>query len=38
VRGTGITKEGRRVLRWALMEVAWRAVKVDPYWKNYLKN
>jgi len=24
-------------LRWALMEVAWRAVKVDPYWKNYFE-
>jgi transposase len=33
VRGKGITKEGRRELRWAMVEVAWRAVKADPHWK-----
>jgi transposase len=32
-RGKGITKEGRRELRWALVEVAQRAVKSDPLWK-----
>jgi transposase len=29
----GITKEGPRVLRWALVEAAWRAVRSSPYWK-----
>lgn len=28
----GITKEGRKELRWALVEVAQRAVKSDPHW------
>jgi transposase len=28
----GITKEGRKELRWALVEVAQRAVKSDPRW------
>lgn len=32
-RGKGITKEGRRELRWALVEAAQRAVKSDPHWK-----
>ena len=31
-RGKGITKEGRRELRWAMVEVAQRAVKSDPLW------
>jgi len=31
-RGKGITKEGRKELRWALVEVAQRAVKSDPLW------
>jgi transposase len=35
--GKGITKEGRRELRWALVEVAWRAVKADPHWKKYFE-
>ena len=30
----GITKEGRKELRWALVEVAQRAVKSDPLWKH----
>jgi transposase len=30
----GITKEGRKELRWALVEVAQRAVKSDPLWKK----
>jgi len=30
----GITKEGPRVLRWALVEAAWRAVRSSPYWKG----
>ena len=34
LRGKGITKEGRRELRWALVEVAWRAVRADPHWKR----
>jgi transposase len=29
-----ITKEGRRDLRWALVEAAWRAVEHHPHWKN----
>jgi transposase len=33
-RGKGITKEGRRELRWALVEAAQRAVKSDPIWKT----
>jgi len=28
-----ITKEGRKELRWALVEAAWVAVRFDPYWK-----
>jgi transposase len=34
LRGKGITKEGRRELRWAMVEVARRAVKADPHWKQ----
>jgi len=30
----GVTKEGRKELRWALVEVAQRAVKSDPVWKH----
>ena len=33
-RSKGITKEGRRELRWALVETAQRAVKSDPHWKQ----
>ena len=33
-RGKGITKEGRRELRWALVEAAQMAVKSDPVWKT----
>ena len=33
-RGKGITKEGRKDLRWAMVEVAQRAVKSDPLWKS----
>jgi len=32
-RDKSITKEGRRELRWALVEAAWGAVRSDPYWK-----
>lgn len=32
-RGKGITKEGRRELRWALVEAALQAVKSDPLMK-----
>lgn len=31
-RGKGITKEGRKKLRWALVEVAWRCLKGNAYW------
>lgn len=37
VRGKGITKEGRKELRWAVVEVAWRAVKADPHWKRHFE-
>jgi transposase len=33
-RGKKITKEGRKDLRWAMVEVAQRAVKSDPLWKH----
>jgi len=33
-RGKGVTKEGRKELRWAMVEVAQRAVKSDPLWKH----
>lgn len=33
-REKGITKEGRKELRWALVEAAQRAVKSDPHWKQ----
>ncbi len=29
-----ITKSGRKELRWALVEAAWRAVRMSPYWKK----
>ena len=28
-----ITKKGRRELRWAMIEAAWRAVRMSPFWK-----
>ncbi|NJC96681.1 MAG: IS110 family transposase, partial [Anaerolineae bacterium] len=28
-----ITNRGRRELRWALVEAAWRAVGMSPFWK-----
>ena len=34
LRGKSITKEGRKDLRWAMVEVAQRAVKSDPLWKH----
>jgi transposase len=33
-REKGVTKEGRKELRWALVEVAQSAVKSDPVWKT----
>lgn len=33
-RGKGVTKAGRRELRWALVEAAQMAVKSDPLWKS----
>jgi len=36
-----ITKSGRKELRWALVEAAWRAIRISPHWKEqyekYLK-
>jgi transposase len=32
-----ITKEGRKEFRWAMVEVAWSAVRSDPYWKAQYK-
>ena len=29
-----ITKKGRKELRWAMVEAAWRAVRMSPYWKK----
>ena len=29
-----ITKEGRKELRWALVEAAWRAIRISGYWKE----
>ncbi len=29
-----ITKKGRKELRWALVEAAWRAVGMSPFWKE----
>jgi len=34
LKGKKITKEGRKDLRWAMVEVAQRAVKSDPLWKH----
>ena len=34
LRHKRITKEGRKELRWAMVEVAQRAVKSDPLWKQ----
>lgn len=34
LRGKSITKEGRREFRWAMVEVAQRAVKADPHWER----
>ena len=34
LRSKPITKEGRKELRWAMVEVAWRAVRADPVWKK----
>ena len=28
-----ITKKGRRELRWAMVEAAWRAIGMSPFWK-----
>lgn len=33
-QGKGITKAGRKELRWALVEAAWSAVGSSPYWKT----
>ncbi len=32
-QGKKITKRGRRELRWALVEAAWRAVRLSSFWK-----
>jgi len=29
-----ITKSGRKELRWALVEAAWCAIRISPYWKE----
>jgi len=29
-----ITKSGRKELRWAMVEAAWRAVRMSPYWQE----
>lgn len=36
-----ITQSGRKELRWAMVEAAWQAIRISPYWKEqyetYLK-
>jgi len=34
----GITKAGRKELRWAMVEAAWGAVRSDPHWKAQYEN
>jgi hypothetical protein len=29
-----ITKSGRKELRWAMVEAAWRAIRISSYWKE----
>ncbi|MBI4732002.1 MAG: IS110 family transposase [Chloroflexi bacterium] len=29
-----ITKSGRKEMRWAMVEAAWRAIRISPYWKE----
>ena len=33
-QGKGITKAGRKELRWAMVEAAWGAVRSDSHWKD----
>lgn len=33
-QGKGLTKSGRKELRWAMVEAAWGAVRSDPHWKS----
>lgn len=33
-QGKGITKSGRKELRWAMVEAAWGAIRSDAYWKT----
>jgi len=33
-KGKGITKSGRKELRWALIEAAWKAIQMSPLWKQ----
>jgi len=37
-RDKRITKSGRKELRWALVEAAWRAVRMSPVWKAKFEN
>jgi transposase len=32
-RGKGITKSGRKELRWALVEASWQAIRSNPRWR-----
>lgn len=34
----GITKSGRKELRWALIEAAWRAARSSPLWQERFRN
>ncbi len=36
-RSKPITKEGRKELRWAMVEAAWVAARFNPYWKAQFK-
>lgn len=33
-RDLGITKQGSPLLRWVLVEAAWRAIRRSPYWRG----
>jgi len=32
-RDKGLTKSGRKELRWALIEAAWQAIRSNPHWR-----
>jgi transposase len=38
VRQLSISKEGSRILRWALIQAAWRLANTSPRWRNVYEN